>query len=187
MVLPTGRRATYADIETLPPHVTGQIIDGDLFTHARPSLEHSATASVLAMDLGGPFDRGRGGPGGWWIRHEPELHFGDNVLVPDLAGWRRDRHATPPSGRFATTAPDWLAEVLSPSTAGVDRVRKLPVYLREGVDHVWLLDPIARTLEVLRRTDAAWTIAGTYGDIQVVRAEPFEAIELDLAALWSPA
>lgn len=186
MVRPTGRRAVYADVEALPPHITGQIIDGELFTHARPSLEHSETASVLGMDLGGPFDRGRGGPGGWWIRDEPELHFGADVLVPDLAGWRRDRVATPPSGPFMTIAPQWLAEVLSPSTAGIDRVRKLPVYLREGVEHVWLLDPIARTLEVLRRVDDAWTLAGTYGDVQLVRAEPFGAIELDLSALWAP-
>ncbi len=184
MTLPARGSATYADIVALPPGVTGQIVAGELFTHARPSLGHAGVASVLGMDLGSPFDRGRGGPGGWWIRDEPELHFGRDVLVPDLAGWRRDRCATPPSGPYTEVAPDWVAEVLSPSTAGFDRVRKLPIYLREGVQHVWLLDPAARTLEVLRRGEGAWIIAGLYEDAQRVRAEPFEAVELELAALW---
>lgn len=176
--------ATYADIVALPPGITGQIVGGELFTQPRPSLAHSTVASVLGMDLGSPFDRGRGGPGGWWIRHEPELHFGRDVLVPDLAGWRRERSVMPPDGAYTDLAPDWVAEVLSPRTAGFDRVRKLPIYLREGVSHVWLLDPSARTLEVLRRADGVWVIVGVYGDAQVVRAEPFDAVELELSALW---
>ncbi|MSP23657.1 MAG: Uma2 family endonuclease [Myxococcales bacterium] len=179
--------ATYADLASVPDTHVGQIIAGELLVQPRPSMAHSAAASVLGMDVGGSFDRGRGGPGGWWIRDEPELHLHMDILVPDLAGWRRARVPHLPSGPFVTIAPDWVCEVLSPSTAAVDRVRKMPIYLREGVRHVWLVDPERQTLEVFRLEHERWVLVGAHGGDGgdgPVRAEPFDEIELELSALW---
>jgi Uma2 family endonuclease len=134
--------------------------------------------------LGGPFDQGRGGPGGWFVLFEPELHLHEDVLVPDLAGWRRDRMPRPPRTAAFTLAPDWVCEVLSPSTRALDRAVKLPVYAREGVRHVWLVDPEARTLEVLRLEGEHYSLLATHAGPARVRAEPFDAIELELAFLW---
>ena len=178
------RRATYEDLFAIPEHCVGQIIDGDLIVQPRPVFEHSTVASVLGMDLGGPFDRGRGGPGGWIIRYEPELHFGGDILVPDLAGWRRERVPEVPRGPYISIAPDWICEVLSPSTAGVDRVRKLPIYAREGVSHVWLADPSEQTLEAFRLEQGRWTLVAAHIGKGNVRVEPFEAVEIDLGALF---
>lgn len=178
--------ATYADLMSVPETMVAELIAGELIASPRPALEHSQASSILAMDLGGPFDRGRGGPGGWWIRHEPELHWGTDVLVPDLAGWRRSRCPEPPSGPHTSVVPDWVCEVPSPSTTSVDRMKKMPVYLREGVTHVWLVDPANRALEVFRRDEGRWMLAGNFGGTEKVRAEPFEAVELELAALWPP-
>ncbi len=127
---------------------------------------------------------GRGGPGGWRILFEPELHLGRDVVVPDLAGWRRERLPRLPEAAFFSLAPDWVCEVLSPSTAAMDRVKKLTIYAREAVSHVWLVDPLAQTLEVLRLNAGRWTIVSTWAGIDVVRAEPFDARELDLTWLW---
>ena len=178
------RPATYEDLCRVPDHLLAQIVDGELITQPRPTIAHQHAASVLSFDLGNPFDRGRGGPGGWWILYEPELHLGHDILVPDLAGWRRDQVPELPSGAFLTIAPDWICEVLSPSTASLDRVRKLRIYAREGVAHAWLVDPTARTLEVLRRDGERWILVSTHAGDETVRAEPFDAIELDLTALW---
>src|SRR5579862_4229680 len=136
--------ATYEDIEALPANMVGELIDGVLYANPRPSIPHAVATTTLGNEIGPPFSRGRGGPGGWVILDEPELHFGEDVLVPDIAGWRRERMPEIPSAAFLTLAPDWLAEALSPSTAGVDRGEKLPVYAREGVRHVWFLDPTAK-------------------------------------------
>ena len=164
--------------------MTGQIVDGVLHAHPRPASPHARASSVLGADLGGPFDRGRGGPGGWIILDEPELHFGRNVLVPDLAGWRRERMPEMPRTPFFTLSPDWVCEVLSPSTAGFDRVKKLEIYRREGVTHLWFVDPDGRTLEVLRLEGERFVVAQTFEGDDGVRAEPFDAIELELGALW---
>jgi len=139
---------------------------------------------MLGSELGRPFQAGRGGPGGWFILDEPELHLQRDVLVPDLAGWRRDRMPRLPEEAFFSLAPDWVCEVISPSTAAMDRVRKLPIYAREHVMHAWLIDPLARTLEVLRLESQRWVIAGTWSGDDVIRAEPFAAIDLELALLW---
>ena len=133
----------------------------------------------------GPLRRGRGGPGGWWILDEPELHFGEQVVVPDLAGWRRERMPAIPDEAFFALAPDWVCEVLSPSTERIDRGRKLRIYAEAGVAHAWLVNPAERTLEVLRLREGAWTIVAVWEDAAVVRAEPFEAIELELGRLWA--
>jgi Uma2 family endonuclease len=185
MVAKPRVRATYADIEALPRHMVGELVGGVLHAHPRPALPHALAASALGEELGPPFKRGRGGPGGWMILFEPELHFGEDVLVPDVAGWRRERLPEVPEAPFLTLAPDWHAEVMSPSTSALDRADKLPVYAAEGVGHVWLVDPLARTLEILRLDRGSYRLVGVHKEDARVRAEPFDAIELELAVLWA--
>jgi Uma2 family endonuclease len=189
--MPTSRidkpRATYEDLLKVPNEKVAEIVDGELYVSPRPAAPHALTASVLGVDLGGPFHHGRGGPGGWWIVDEPELHVGEDIVVPDLAGWRRERMPEFPKTAFFTLAPDWLCEVLSPSTERLDRARKLRVYAREGVGHVWLVNPEARTLEVYRSSEERWLLLATHASDAIVRAEPFDAIELDLLPLWGEA
>jgi hypothetical protein len=180
-----GRPATYDDLVAVPEHLVAEIVDGELWSSPRPALRHAVASSGLGHQLGPPFDGGRGGPGGWHILFEPELHLGEQTVVPDLAGWRRERMPVVPDTAFATLAPDWLCEVLSPSTAQLDREKKLRVYAEHGVRHAWLVDPLARTLEVLRLEGAYWTLIDTHTGEAVVRAEPFEAVELELGALWA--
>jgi Uma2 family endonuclease len=184
MASPVRKRATYDDLLKVPDQLVAEIIDGDLHTSPRPAAPHALASSVLGSELGPPFHRGRGGPGGWWILDEPELHLGEDILVTDLAGWRRERMPVIPDAAYFTLGPDWACEVLSPSSERLDRVRKLPVYAREGVRHVWLVNPTTRTLEVLRLETGGWVVAATHGGDAPVRAEPFAAIELDLGALW---
>ncbi|MEO1172980.1 MAG: Uma2 family endonuclease [Myxococcota bacterium] len=182
------RSATYADIEALPENQVGELVNGDLLVSPRPAGPHARAASVLGMELGPPFDRGRGGPGGWLIVDEPELHMHSDVLVPDLAGWRRERMPQVPEHHRFEVRPDWICEVLSPSTARYDRISKLQIYAREGVGHCWIVDPLARTLEVYRLEREHWVLAQTFSDEggdKHVRAEPFDAVEIELAALWS--
>jgi Uma2 family endonuclease len=180
------RRATYEDLMQVPDHLVAEIIDGELFTSPRPATPHAWASSVLIRDLV-PFDQrpsGPGGPGGWWIIFEPELHFGEDVLVPDLAGWRHERMRTVPSSAFITLGPDWVCEVVSPSTGRLDRSLKMNVYAREGVRHLWLIDPIARTLEAYRLSDDRWIVGAVRGSDDVVRIEPFDAVELALDRWW---
>lgn len=179
--------ATLADLEALPDNVIGEIIDGELHVQPRPATPHAQASSTLGGVLIGPFRLGKGGPGGWIILDEPELHLGrlPDVLVPDLAGWRREKLPERPATSAINIAPNWVCEVLSPSTALKDRGKKLPIYAREGVDHVWLIDPEVKSLDVLRRNGDVWTIVGTFGEDERVRAEPFDAVELDLSILWS--
>lgn len=177
--------ATYADIVALPEHLVGELVDGELFVSPRPAPIHALVKTTLGEELGPPFKRGRGGPGGWMILFEPELHLGKDVLVPDLAGWRRERMPEVPVDLpYFTLAADWACEVLSPSTARLDRTRKLAAYARHRVAHLWLVDGLAQTLEVLRLDGDTYRIALTAGGADRVRAEPFDAIELDLAVLW---
>ena len=164
-----------------------EILDGELYATPRPAPRHADASSGLGGALRGPFDRGRGGPGGWRILFEPELHLGSDVLVPDLAGWRRVRLPALPDQAFFSLAPDWICEVVSPSTAAMDRGKKLAIYARERVAHAWLVDPIARTVEVLRLEGGRWTIASTWSGLTTVRAEPFDAIDVDLSLLWEDA
>lgn len=169
----------------VPDHLVGEVLGGELHVTHRPSPRHASASSGLGGALHGPFDRGRGGPGGWWILDEPQLHLEEDIIVPDLGGWRRERLPQLPLEAFFQLAPDWICEVLSPATAALDRVKKLGVYAREGVAHAWLIDPIARTLEVLRLERGRWTIVSTAAASDLIRAEPFEALELDLTLLWA--
>ncbi len=178
------RRATYQDVFDAPLHVVAEVVDGELWLSPRPAGPHTSVASSLGAELLPPFRRGRGGPGGWIILYEPELHLGPEIVVPDLAGWRRERLPRVEDAPYFTLAPDWLCEVVSPSTEKLDRARKLPIYAAYGVRHVWLVNPIHRTLEVLRLHDERWLTLAVHCDDAKLRIEPFDAIELDLADLW---
>jgi len=184
-VPPLDRPATYEDLMKVPDIMVAEIVDGELHASPRPALRHARAGSILGGRLTPPFDEGRGGPGGWWILFEPELHLGRHVLVPDLAGWRRTRLPVFPDEAYATLVPDWICEIVSPSTASLDRSKKLAIYARESVRHAWLIDPIAGTLEVLRLDGGRWTILATHSGSEVVRAEPFQEVELELQALWA--
>lgn len=179
------KSVTYQDLFDLPEYKVGEIVEGELYASPRPSGRHGLSTIVLAHELVGPFQLGRNGPGGWWILIEPEVHFGENVLVPDLAAWRKDRLGDV-GATFFTTPPDWICEILSPSTARLDRIRKMPLYAREGVQHAWLIDPIDRTLETFVRTGDAWRTVRGYEETEMVRAPPFEDVEIDLSILWAP-
>jgi len=184
-VPPLDRPATYEDLMKVPDIMVAEIVDGELHATPRPATKHTRAYSSLGIRIGGPYDHGIGGPGGWWILDEPELHLGRDVLVPDLAGWRRERMPQLPDAAHFTMPPDWICEILSPSTAKLDRTKKLAIYAREGVSHAWLLDPLARTLEVLRLGHGRWTIMATHIDAEVVSAEPFADVGLELSALWA--
>jgi Uma2 family endonuclease len=184
---PARRRATYDDLVKVPEHLVAEIVDGELYATPRPASPHALAASAIGIDLGGPFHRvpdGPGQPGGWWILFEPELHLGADVVVPDLAGWRRATMLALPNVAAFTQVPDWVCEVVSPTTAGLDRVHKLRIYARESVGHLWMVDPLAKTLEVYRLEAGRWTVASTHGGDDVVRAEPFDAVELEIARWW---
>jgi Uma2 family endonuclease len=182
------KRATYEDVLSAPENKVAEILDGELFLSPRPASRHSLACSSLFGALV-PFRAGHEGPGGWWILFEPELHFGEHVVVPDLGAWRRERMPVMPDVPFFSLAPDWVCEVLSPSTERIDRGRKLRIYAAAGVAHAWLVNPAERTLEVLRLRDGAWTIVAVCSGSDTVRVEPFDAIELALERLWidSPA
>jgi Uma2 family endonuclease len=148
---------------------------------------HAAAASAIGGELFAPFRRGRGGPGGWWILDEPELHLSPDVLVPDLAGWRIERMPSLPETAWFELAPDWVCEVASPSTAALDRADKMPIYARAGVGHLWLVDPKLQLLETYTREGARWLLLETFKGDAKARAVPFDAIELELGALWAMA
>ena len=177
-------RATYRDVLDAPAHRVAEIVDGVLYTNPRPAAPHALASARIGYSLTGPFDVGRGGPGGWWIVFEPELHLGDDILVPDLAGWRRTRMPRYPKTAYFTLAPDWVCEILSPSTRRLDLDAKRPVYAREQVRHLWLIDPAERTLEAFKLTEGAWTRIASTADNDPVRIAPFEAVSFNLGDLW---
>ena len=177
------RRATYRDVLEAPPHMVAEVVAGGLHTHPRPAPRHAYASSALGAKIGDPFGFG-GGPGGWWILDEPELHLGDDILVPDLAGWRRERMPEFPDTAFFTLAPDWVCEVLSPSTRDLDRHGKRPVYAREGVGHLWFVDPAARDLEAFELRAGEWVLIAALRGSAPVSVPPFEAVSFPLDALW---
>ena len=184
MSKPLKKGATYEDLCEVPEISLRRSWPASCTRLHAPRSPHAHAAGTLFRTLGGPFEVGENGPGGWWFLIEPELHFGADVVVPDIAGWRRERMPTMPAVAHFTLAPDWLCEVLSPSTKAIDRRKKLPIYAREGVGHVWLVDPLQQTLEVLRLESQRWSVVAAHEADAKVRAEPFDAIELALRALW---
>jgi Uma2 family endonuclease len=185
VVQPALRPATYQDVLDAPPNRVAELVGGSLYTNPRPSPRHGYAASVLGAELINPFQRGKGGPGGWVLIGEPELHLGPDVVVPDLAGWRQERLPELPDAPFFELAPDWVCEVLSSSTARYDRDVKLPVFARSGVPHAWLVDPALRRLEVLRLGPSGYRVVETCHGDEEVRVEPFAAVVLSLGALWA--
>ena len=177
-------RATYADVEAAPDNLVAEIIDGELKTHPRPSLRHGATAASLTDELLGPFQKGRGGPGGWVFFVEPEIRFGGDLLVPDIAGWRRERVDAYPETNYFTITPDWVCEVLSGSTETRDRTVKMRIYANAGVPHFWIVDPRQQLLEVFELAEGLWRKIGGWGSDELVSARPFDAISISLSDLW---
>ncbi|MGH8550280.1 MAG: Uma2 family endonuclease [Methylococcales bacterium] len=185
MTDPANRVATYEDLCRVPDHLIAQIIHGQLITLPRPSPKHARATSIMGGKLVPAYDEGSNGPGGWWILDEPELHLGQEILVPDLAGWRRERMPALPETAYFELAPDWVCEVLSPSTAQMDRADKLPIYAAYGVVHAWLVDPSAQTLEVFALYENQWRLECVYKKADEVRAPPFDAVHFSLAGLWA--
>ena len=177
----------YDEFLALSDHQVGEIIAGELITSPRPGPRHARASSILGGEITGPFDKGKSGPGGWWILDEPELHLSADIIVPDLAGWRKDKLPVLPIDKpYFEVAPDWICEVLSEKTARLDRVKKLPIYAKEKVSHAWLIDPVAKTLEIFRLETSGWLLLKTVSGDDRIRAEPFDAIEIELGALWLP-
>ena len=181
------KRATYEDVLNAPENKVAEILDGELFLSPRPAMQHAGAQAAIHGTLWSRFHDGERGPRGWIVVTEPELHLGAAIVVPDVAAWRRERLPSLPDRPWLDLAPDWVCEVLSPSTERIDRGRKLRVYAAAGVQHAWLVKPSDRSLEVLRLREGAWTIVGAWEDSAVVRVEPFEAIELEFGRLWADA
>ncbi len=180
------KRATYEDLLKVPESMVAEIIDGDLYATPRPASPHAVAESVIGGDLSGMFHRpgGKGGPGGWWILIEPGIHLAKDVLVPDIAGWRRERLPKLEAVPFFSLPPDWVCEIVSPTTAGIDRVKKMRIYARESVTSFWLVDPILKTVESYRLEGDRWVVASTHAGSEPARIEPFAAVELDLSRWW---
>ncbi len=181
-------QATYSVLNALPKGWVGEIVEGELLASPRPLASQTRAAFMLGVELGEQLDQRRGGNGRWCFLRAPELHLGSDVLVPELAGWRRDRVAEPPEpgAPFLTLAPDWICEVVSPVTVALDRTRKLPLYAQHGVSFAWFIDPEARTLEVFQRLRRGWLYSACYEGDALVRAEPFPHVSLALGSLWLP-
>ena len=182
---PAKRKAVYEDLYNLPENMTGEIIDGELIATPRPSRSHTLTTTLLGARVTPPYHFGEGGgPGGWIIIIEPEIGLDGDILVPDLAGWNKNRFPTKEPHNWISVPPDWVCEVLSPGTVSKDKVVKMPIYAHHGVLHLWLIDPLEKTLEVFRLASSHWVVAGLHGGNDKVRAEPFSEIEIDLSNLW---
>jgi Uma2 family endonuclease len=184
MGAPSLKKATYADVLAAPPHVVAELIEGVLETHPRPVPKHAIAAIELGSALSGPFRKGRGGPGGWLFMSEPELHFGADVVVPDIAAWRRERMPAAPDEPFITLPPDWLCEILSPSTEMLDRNVKRRIYAQAGVAYLWLLDPRTRSLEAFQLVADKWLLLGVAEADEPVSFAPFDAISFPLSDLF---
>jgi Uma2 family endonuclease len=185
MIEPVRKKAVYDDLFTLPENMIGEIIDGELIASPRPSSRHAYAASILGGEIVQPFHFGRGGgPGGWIILDETEILLGEHLLVPDLAGWRRERLPAPPRENWISVSPDWVCEILSPSTLRTDKIRKMPIYAQYDVAHLWLIDPFPKTLDVFKLAAGKWVLLASFVEDDKVRAEPFQEIEIELENLW---
>ena len=175
----------YAALSALPANMVGQIVHGVLHAHPRPATQHGIASGELFYELTGPFRRGRDGPGGWIFIAEEELHLDAHILVPDIAGWKVERFPSTKTTPYSVVPPDWICEILSPSTAKLDRLSKLPIYAAHGVTHCWLLDPNDKTLEVFILSGTTYKVGPTFTDNNPVTAPPFEAHTFDLGLLWT--
>ncbi len=184
MADPATRKAIYADIEALPPHVLGEIIYGTLVTHPRPSPRHASAHSSLTVKLGQGYQYGDGGPGGWVFLSEPELHLDGNVVVPDIAGWKRERLTTHPKTNWIETPPDWLCEILSPLTEVYDKNEKRRIYAHAVIPQIWFLDPRSRVLECFTLVANNWLLTNTFADDDIVSAPPFDAANFNVSHLF---
>jgi Uma2 family endonuclease len=179
-----ARPATYQDVLDAPAHLVAELASGRLHLHPRPAARHARASFRMAGRLDDPFQSGVGGPGGWHFATEPELHLGEDVLVPDLAGWRRERMPVFPDTPWIDLAPDWICEILSPGTRSFDLTEKRALYRHNGLAHLWLVDPDARTLEDFALASEGWTLLAAYQDSDDICAAPFEALTFPLNALW---
>ena len=179
-------RATYQDVLNAPPYKVAEIVDGKLYTHSRPAPLHTLARSGLGSRIGKPFHLGDGGPGGWWIIDEPEIHLSEDIVVPDIVGWRRVRMPEIPTTAYFTLVPDWVCEVLSPSTRKLNLGGKSAVYSREGVRYLWLVDPDNRSLAAYFLCETRWVLNDRLFDDELVSLPPFEAITFNLSDLWPP-
>jgi Uma2 family endonuclease len=181
---PVRKLATYEDLFELPENLVGEIINKRLITQPRPAPRYACAHSNLGVRIGGAFDLGDGGPGGWWILDEPELHIAGDILVPDLAGWRRETMPRLADTAWFEIVPDWACEILSPSTARDDRTEKMPLYARMGVGHIWLVDPLLKILEAYENQQGRWLLLQTLANDALVSIPPFEVVEWNLGVLW---
>lgn len=179
------KKATYDDLYSIPDNMTGEIIDGELTVTPRPSRKHVFTTSVLDKKIGPRYQFGEGGgPGGWIILIEPEIGLGEDIIVPDLAAWKKERFPISEESNWISAAPNWICEILSPSTFRNDKVKKMPLYARHAVGYIWLIDPIAMTMDAFRLESGRWSLLGSYAEDDKVRVEPFQEIEINLFDLW---
>ncbi len=176
--------AVFDTFMALPENQVGEIISGELHTQPRPSPKHARAGSSLGFTVGGSFDGGINGPGGWVILDEPEIHIQGDIVVPDLAGWRRERMPILPDTAWFEQEPDWICEILSPSTARRDRVIKMPLYAQWGVKHIWLVDPDVRVLEAFELVGGRWTLLKSLQKEDEVKVPPFDAVPFGLGVLW---
>ncbi|MGA2936177.1 MAG: Uma2 family endonuclease [Syntrophobacteraceae bacterium] len=182
---PAKKKATYDDLFSIPDNMTGEIIAGELIVTPRPSRKHGYVAYSLGGRLTPSYQFGEGGgPGGWIFIAEPEIGFGEDILVPDVAAWKRARFPVDEGHNWISVSPAWICEVLSPRTARMDKTGKMPVYARSGVQHLWLIDPLARTLDAFRLEEGKWVVIGLFVQNDRVRVEPFQETLLDLSDLW---
>jgi Uma2 family endonuclease len=184
MTKPVRTLATYADLEKVPPHLVAEIIHGVLETHPRPVGRHGVAQGALQGEIYNPYQRGRGGPGGWLFIPEPQLHLGAHVLVPDVAGWKRERLPDVPKTPGITTAPDWVCEVLSPATAKRDRGAKQAIYAEFGISYFWVVDPANRLIDAYQLVAGKWMLLGSVGGDDEVSLPPFEAARFTLDLLF---
>jgi len=177
-------KATYDDLHNLADNMIGEIVNGSLYATPRPSPRHAKITSELGAEIIYPYRFGRGGPGGWIILDEPEIQLSSHTLVPDIAGWKQDNFPSLLKTNWIDVAPDWICEVLSPGTLRLDKTQKMPIYAEHHVQHLWLINPIDKTLDVFKWSSQGWLLLHAYVENDMVRADPFQEIEIDLAELW---
>ncbi|MDR3569792.1 MAG: Uma2 family endonuclease [Syntrophobacteraceae bacterium] len=181
---PAKELATYKDLYSIPEDTIGEIIGGELIATPRPAPRHSHVVTILSEELGPPYRRGRSGPGGWIFLYETEIRLGEDTVVPDLAGWRKERFPPQFEHNWIPVSPDWLCEVLSPGSFRSDKVKKMPLYARHGVGYIWLIDPVAMAMDAFRLESGRWSLLGSFTENDKVRVEPFQEIEIDLGDFW---